>query len=79
MKKISIFLLILCLMSFLAVPFSASAVATEVSKGASYTLVTPASEGYPDDGKKLTDGKHGTHKEGVDGYYAGGVCQRPAV
>lgn len=51
---------------------SASAAATKVSKGAEYSLVTPASEGYPDDGKKLTDGNHGTHKEGVDGYYAGG-------
>lgn len=60
------------MLSLFCATFVASATTTEVSKGASYTLVTPASEGYPDDGKKLTDGKHGTHQEGLDGYYAGG-------
>lgn len=72
MKKIVTLFLILCLLLMFGAPFNASAEDTEVSKGASYTLLTPASEGYPDDGKKLTDGKYGTHKEGVDGYYAGG-------
>ena len=72
MKKITSFILTLCLLSVCCAYFGASAATTEVSKGASYTLVTPASEGYPDDGKKLTNGKHGTHQEGLDGYYAGG-------
>ena len=72
MKKTATLFLILCLLLMLGAPFNASAEANEVSKGASYTLLTPASEGYPDDGKKLTDGVHGTHKEGLDGYYAGG-------
>lgn len=72
MKKISISILILAMLSLIAVPLCVSAESTSVSKGTSYTLVTPASEGYPDDGKKLTDGNYGTHKEGVDGFYAGG-------
>ncbi len=72
MKKTTTLILTLCLLFILCASFGASAAATEVSKGASYTLVTPASEGYPDDGKKLTNGKHGTHQEGLDGYYAGG-------
>ena len=73
MKKITSLILTLCLLSLLCASFSASAEETiVVSNGAGYTLVTPASEGYPDDGKKLTNGKYGTHQEGLDGYYAGG-------
>ena len=72
MKKIATLFLALCLFSTLVIPFSASAETVDVSKNAKYTLLTPASEGYPDDSKKLTDGRFGTHKEGVDGYYAGG-------
>ena len=52
MKKTATLFLILCLLLMLGAPFNASAEANEVSKGASYTLLTPASEGYPDDGKK---------------------------
>ncbi len=72
MKKITSLILTLCLLSLFCAYFGVSAASTDVSEGASYTLVTPASEGYPDDGKKLTNGKFGTHQEGLDGYYAGG-------
>ena len=45
----------------------------EISSEAEYSLVTPASEAYPDDGKKLTDGIYGTHPEGLDGFFASGA------
>lgn len=50
---------------------TAAAAQTVVSQNKSYTLVTPASSGYPDDGTKLTDGKYGTPVEDGSGshYY----------
>ncbi len=44
--------------------------AKEISNGADYSLVTPASKAYPDDGAKLTDGIYGTRPELADGFYA---------
>lgn len=71
MKKLITFALViifaLSLMQF------ASAEETEVSYGKSYTLVTPASEGYPDDGIKLTDGIFGTIPDGATGYFSSGA------
>lgn len=48
-----------------------SAEGSEVSYGKSYSLVTPASAAYPDDGIKLTDGIFGTIPDGMTSYYSG--------
>ena len=42
----------------------------EVSYGKEYSLITPASSGYPDDGIKLTDGIFGTVPDGKNNYYS---------
>lgn len=65
--------LTLCALLLVALAITASAEKTVVSEGEKYTLVTPASEAYPDDGIKLTDGIYGTHVDGTDGYYASGA------
>lgn len=71
MKKSITFLL--CLLLTFAFALSAFAETEEISLGKTYSLVTPASEAYPDDGKKLTDGDYGRHLEDTDGYYASGA------
>ena len=71
MKRIIAFLI--CTLVMLSLCLAASAEGVEISLNAEYSLVTPASEAYPDDGKKLTDGIYGTHPEGSDGYYASGA------
>ncbi len=47
-----------------------SAEGSEVSYGKSYSLITPASSAYPDDGIKLTDGIYGTVPDGKNNYYS---------
>lgn len=71
MKK----LITIALVIFLALSLMqfATAEGTEVSYGKDYTLVTPASEGYPDDGIKLTDGIFGTVPDGSTNYYSSGA------
>ena len=67
-------LTVFCIIFVLAFSLCATATETkEVSLGKPYSLVTPASEGYPDDQKKLTDGVYGTIVDGTDGYYASGA------
>ncbi|MDD4125858.1 MAG: hypothetical protein PHW77_09085 [Eubacteriales bacterium] len=64
MKKIFIVILVL---SLLALPVMALEESALLSRGKSYTLVTPASIAYPDDDSfKLTNGEKG---ELVEGYY----------
>lgn len=72
MKKalMSAVLVLVLVLSFAVVP---SAEGSEVSYGAEYTLLTPASDGYPDDGIKLTDGIYGTIPDGANNYYASGA------
>lgn len=65
--------LILCLVTSFCAVLNAGAVELELSAGAEYDLITPASEAYPDNGEKLTDGIYGTFAEGTDGYYASGA------
>lgn len=53
----------LCLVLLSALLFSGSSVSAAqifLSQNKPYGLMTPASAGYPDDGKKLTDGRFGT-------------------
>ena len=71
-KLISVLLSFLTVMSA-AFVFASAEDGTEISKGQSYTLVTKASEGYPDDGKKLTDGIFGNVKNPEDPYYNTGM------
>jgi len=71
MKKLITFAL--AIMLALSVMLFASAEETEISYGKTYTLVTPASEGYPDDGIKLTDGVFGTIPDGANGYFSSGA------
>ncbi len=71
MKKLITFALVIMLA--LSVMLFASAEETEISYGKTYTLVTPASEGYPDDGIKLTDGVFGTIPDGTNGYFSSGA------
>ncbi len=71
MKKLITFALVFVLA--LSVVQFASAEGTEVSYGKTYTLVTAASEGYPDDGIKLTDGIYGTIPDGNTNYYSSGA------
>lgn len=47
--------------------------AEEVSYEMQYSLVTPASNAYPDDGAKLTDGIFGTLPEGKTDFYSSGA------
>lgn len=65
--------LILCALTVFSFVLSPAAVEIELSAGADYDLITPASEAYPDDGVKLTDGLYGALAEGTDGYYASGA------
>lgn len=44
-----------------------------ISEGKDYSLVTPASAAYPDDGIKLTDGIYGTIPDGSNNYYSSGA------
>ena len=53
-----------------ALLLSPSAEGSEVSYGKSYSLITPASSAYPDDGIKLTDGIYGTVPDGKNNYYS---------
>lgn len=71
MKKIITLILVLTLA--LSAILLASAEESEISYGKPYTLVTPASEGYPDDSIKLTDGIYGTIPDGSTGYYSSGA------
>ncbi len=71
MKKI--FILFLAVFLALALMSAVSAEGSEISYGKSYTLVTPASAAYPDDGIKLTDGIYGTIPDGGSGYYSSGA------
>lgn len=48
----------------------AFAAGTEVSYGKSYSLITSASDAYPDDSIKLTDGIYGTIPDGKTNYYS---------
>lgn len=52
---------------FVAFP---SAEGSEVSYGKTYSLITPSSAAYPDDGIKLTDGIYGTVPDGKTNYYS---------
>lgn len=71
MKKI--FVLLLAAFLVYTLISSASAEGSEISYGKSYTLVTPASAAYPDDGIKLTDGIFGTVPDGASGYFSSGA------
>lgn len=72
MKK-RLFSATLGLMLVVAFVLSVAAAGTIVSEGKIYSLVTPASEAYPDDGTKLTDGVFGTIPEGSTSYYSSGA------
>ena len=65
MKRITAFL---CLFVLL---FALNPLAQEgaISYACKYTLVTPASSAYSDNGTKLTDGIFGTLPDGAGGYY----------
>ena len=67
-KLLSLLLSLLTLISAFCVCASALD-GVDISKGKSYTLITKASNGYPDDGKKLTDGIFGKTKNPEDPYY----------
>ncbi len=54
----------------LSLILSPAAEGREVSYGKEYSLITPASSGYPDDGIKLTDGIFGTVPDGKSNYYS---------
>lgn len=71
MKKI-IALALLSVFALTAI-LGASAEGSEVSYGKTYSLVTPASAAYPDDGIKLTDGIFGTIPDGGTNYYSSGA------
>lgn len=47
--------------------------AEEVSYEMQYSLVTPASNAYPDDGQKLTDGIFGTLPDGKSDFFSNGA------
>ncbi len=67
MKRIFAFTFALCL----AFSFILNVCAMEeLSIGCKYTLITPASPAYPDDGTKLTDGTYATLPDYALGYYA---------
>lgn len=68
MKKIITVLLLLLIAIF--VLQSASAETRTLSEGKSYTLLTSASDAYPDDTIKLTDGVYGTIPDGSTSYYS---------
>lgn len=70
MKKCIAVVFALAFMVTIVVNASASDV---LSKDKGYSLITPASQAYPDDGKKLTDGVFGTIPDGGDAYYSGGA------
>lgn len=70
MKKI----IALAVLVLLLIPFgSAIAEEPELSYGKQYDIITPASEAYPDNGSKLTDGIYGTVPDGKTNYYSGGA------
>lgn len=69
MKKLAVFLLIISLLSLIPVSASAATQGSRVSDGKTYTLVTPASEAYPDNGSRLTDGVFATLPDGAKNYY----------
>lgn len=68
MKKIitALFLILIALFVFQ----SASAEPSIISEGKAYSLITSASDAYPDDTKKLTDGVYGTVPDGSSNYYS---------
>jgi len=67
MKKILCLIFVLCFA--LLLPVSANA-AEELSLGRKYSLITPASKAFPDNGTKLTDGIYATLPDNTEGYYA---------
>lgn len=61
MKKAAVFLSVFLLLArVLPTACSVSAAQVFLSQNKAYKLLTPASAGYPDDERKLTDGKYGT-------------------
>ncbi len=68
MKKL--FALTFSILILFTLLLSPSAEGTEVSYGKTYSLITPASSGYPDDGLKLTDGIFGTIPDGKTNFYS---------
>ncbi len=69
-KLIATAFALLLVFAFLITP---SAEGSEVSYGKSYSIITPASDAYPDDGIKLTDGIFGTVPDGKNNYYSSGA------
>ncbi len=65
-------ILFICLLFIFIFVFSVKpmAEAYEISLGKDYTLITQASNAYPDENKKLTDGIYGTMPDGSDNYYS---------
>ena len=68
MKKITALILVMLAVAMFLLPTDAAV----VSEQAEYSLITPASEAYPDDGAKLTDGVFATLPDGASGYYSSG-------
>jgi hypothetical protein len=68
MKKL--FAITISALIALTLLLSPAAEGGEVSYGKEYSLITPASSGYPDDGIKLTDGIFGTVPDGKNNYYS---------
>ncbi len=62
--------LIFCVLCLYCFCFSVAAEKEEVSLNASYTLLTPASNAYPDDGVKLTDGHYAVIPDNATQYFA---------
>ncbi len=67
MKRIFTFVFTVCFVLCFSLGVSAM---EELSLGCEYTLITPASPAYPDNGTKLTDGVYATLPDGASGYYA---------
>ena len=66
-KLLALTFSVLLLFTMLLYP---AAEGSEVSYGKGYSLITPASSAYPDDGIKLTDGIYGTVPDGKNNYYS---------
>lgn len=66
-KLLALTFSVLLLFTLLLYP---AAEGSEVSYGKGYSLITPASSAYPDDGIKLTDGIYGTVPDGKNNYYS---------
>ena len=68
-KTVALAILVLILIFALSV----GAEENVVSYGKQYSLLTPASDAYPDNGSKLTDGIFGTLPDGKNNYYSSGA------